>query len=112
MKIFRLKKLMGRTSLIDPNNEMKIHFNGLSSGVYDEQSVHVFIDDEDFGPLGYSISCEQSAWGCGLDDFNVTHFESTGGILRISFSGVMWMQTIEPPLAGNFPIEGVIVTRR
>ncbi|NNL93778.1 MAG: hypothetical protein HKO66_16160 [Saprospiraceae bacterium] len=100
------------TSLKAMQNEVRIHFDGLVERQYNENEVRLFIEDPNFGNNGYAISCENSAFGCGISNFNVTHFEdNANGWFRAKFSGVIWAQTISPPVAGNYPIEGVILSR-
>lgn len=102
----------GKTTISSPSDNVRISFEGAMEGEYQVQDVNIYINDEMFGPDGYYISCESAEQGCGINDFYVSHFEETAdGWLRASFSGVLWMQTIEPALAGNFPIEGVILTK-
>ena len=81
-------------------------------GEYMDNEVNFFIEDEDFGDDGYKMNCENSTIGCGFDNINITHLRDMGdGLSRISFSGTLWMQTIDNPTAGNYPVEGQIITK-
>jgi len=101
-----------KTILKSKDEKVKFIFNGQQEGMYDVKEVNVFINDDKFGEKGYYIKCENSAFGCGINNFNVTHYESGGsGMVRATFSGNMWMQTLSPSVAGNFDIEGVIVIK-
>ena len=109
---FEIVSTSTTTSIKSSTQNLRIHFDGLVQREYEVNEVRIFIDDPDFGANGYAISCENSALGCGIQEFNVTHFESLNdGWLRVSFSGVLWAQTISPPIAGNYPIEGVILSK-
>lgn len=110
--VFEIEEQGGKTILKSMDETVKFIFKGNQEGMYNVEDVNVFIDDSEFGEKGYYIKCENSALGCGINNFNVTHYESTGdGIMRASFSGTMWMQTISPSVAGDFDIEGVIVIK-
>jgi len=101
-----------RTILQSTTGNIKLIFRGQNTGTYDVDEVNIFINDESFEPSGYFIKCEDSNLGCGINNFNVTHFASgNNGMVRATFSGTLWMQTLNPMVAGNFEIEGVIVIR-
>jgi len=99
------------TTLISEEGNIRMKFSGDMERSYNTEEVNVFIDDENFGKDGYFIKCENAAIGCGFTMFNVTHFEDNEGLLRVSFEGKLWMQTIQNPTAGNYMIEGVIVIK-
>lgn len=100
------------TKLSEEEHRLRLNFSGTDVRNYSEEEVRIFIEDQRFGEDGYFIRCENSPLGCGIDDFKVTHFGNNNeGWLRITFGGTLWMQTIEPRLAGNFNIEGVILTK-
>jgi hypothetical protein len=81
-------------------------------GLIPENLVNIVIDDSDFGESGYYVSCENSPLGCGISDFRVTHYSiQQNGQVRAKFSGDIWMQTLNPTLAGTYPIEGVIISK-
>jgi len=46
--------------------------------------------------------------GCGVMSFNV-QASVDGDRWIITFDGTLWMQTITPAVAGNFPVEGQIL---
>lgn len=101
-----------RTILRSKEGEISIAFKGTGAGVFDEKQVNIRIDDESFGEKGYYISCENSVEGCGIEQFEVSRFdEEIDGQLRVTFSGELWMQTLNPMVAGTFHIEGVIITK-
>lgn len=109
---FELESNGEQTILKSTEGNVKFIFKGSQERMYDVDEVNVLIDDEEFGEKGYYVKCENSAFGCGINSFNVTHYEEDGnGIVRASFSGTMWMQTLSPSVAGNFDIEGVIVIK-
>jgi len=109
---FELRIEGERTVLQSPDGNVKFIFKGMEERMYDVNEVNVLIDDIDFGDKGYYIKCENSSYGCGIDNFNVTHYESEGsGMVRVTFSGTLWMQTLTPSVAGNFDVEGVIVIK-
>ncbi len=110
--VFELEVQGDRSILKSQEGNVKFIFKGMEEGMYDVTDVNVLIDDSEFGPKGYYIKCENSTLGCGIDNFNVTHFEEgNNGMIRVTFSGTMWMQTLSPLVAGNFDVEGVIVIK-
>lgn len=99
-----------QTILSSPNGEFKFLFKGLQEGVYPEDQINIVIDDPSFGEFGYEMSCENSTQGCGIKECFVSHYDiDNEGIIRLTFSGTLWMSTIEPRLAGEFPVEGIII---
>ena len=109
---FDVEPGMEMTSLKSSTQSLRLHFDGSIEREYTEKEVRIFIEEPDLGDNGYAISCENSELGCGIESFNVTHFDdSNEGWLRVSFSGVLWAQTINPPVAGNYPISGVILSK-
>lgn len=108
---FEINSESGLTSVRDEEGKFRIKFKGDMAAKYSTDAVNLFINDADFGDVGYSISCENSPLGCGIDYFNVTHFDENGW-LRINLSGRIWAQTIDPPVAGYYPISGVIMTKQ
>jgi hypothetical protein len=100
------------TKLIESDNRFRLNFKGLDIGAYEKEDVRIFLEDFSFGSEGYRITCENSPLGCGIEDFRVSHLDiAGGGWTRITFSGTVWMQTIDPPLSGDFPVEGIIMRR-
>lgn len=100
------------TLLVSHDQTMQLKFKGVLDRMYDDVEVNVFIDDPNFGSKGYYMDCDTSEDGCGFTLFNVTHYESSGGWLRVSLAGErLWMNTINDPVAGYYPIEGVIVIK-
>lgn len=109
---FEINADLEHTVLRSEANKIRIRFDGSMERTYAENEVRIFISDPDFGNNGYAISCENSPVGCGINDFQVTHFEDAGsGWFRASFSGVLWAQTIDPPVAGNYQLEGIILSK-
>ena len=101
-----------RFTLSSMDERVRLIVKGTEEGVYEVENINIVIDDPDFGDAGYYIKCENSPFGCGIEEFNLTHFdEEEGGTVRASFSGTLWMQTINPSVAGNFEIEGVILLK-
>lgn len=112
-KAFEIEEEGDRTILRSSEGNVKFKFKGMEEGMYAVNEVNVFIDDKDFDQNGYYIKCENSADGCGIDQFNVTHYDQgVNGMVRVTFSGTLWMQTFSPLLADDFDIEGVIVIKR
>lgn len=111
-KAFDVELEDGRTILKSQNGNVKFIFKGMEKGSYEVDEVNVLINDAEFGEKGYYIKCENSSNGCGINTFNVTHYESNAsGMVRVAFSGNMWMQTLSPLVAGNWDVEGVIVIK-
>lgn len=102
-----------RTILYSQDGSMKFAFRGMQEGLYEEKDVNISINDSNFGQGGYFISCDNSAVGCGVNQCIVTHYaESEGDWIRLAFEGDLWMQTIDPPIAGNYHVEGVIMAKK
>jgi len=109
---FDLEVIGDRTILSATNDEVKIIFKGTDVGQYPENQINIVINDDEFGDSGYYIQCENSELGCGIKNFNVTHYNTQeNGQVRIEFSGNVWMQTLNPTQAGTYPVEGVIVSK-
>lgn len=110
---FTVKKVDGDlTQVSEQSDKISLIFDGEVSGIYENAEVGIKIDDPDFVQShGYYIECYQS--GCGINEFNVTHYEETSnGWLRLSFSGTLWMlKTGTPNVAGNYDVEGVILCK-
>ena len=110
---FSFEYVAGKTILSSEDDEIRFSFRGSEEGSYEESEVNIFIDDRMFGEDGYYISCENSVIGCGINECIVTHYaENEGDWMRVSFSGTLWMQTINPPVAGNYEIEGLIIAKK
>ncbi len=83
-----------------------------SKGLIAMDKINISIDDEGFGDSGYFISCENAADGCGIEFCEISHLKTEGDEwTRIYFSGTLWMQTKDPPQAGNFDVEGLILSK-
>lgn len=109
---FDIQTVNGRTILSAQEGQIKIIFSGNEVGLIPENQVNIVINDSDFGESGYYVSCENSPLGCGISDFRVTHYSiQQNGQVRAKFSGDIWMQTLNPTLAGTYPIEGVIISK-
>ena len=101
-----------KTTLESIDSNIRFKFEGQMADNYTQDEVNVYLNDPMFGDEGYFISCESSDEGCGFTTWNVTHYEAGNeNWVRVSFAGEVWMQTIEPPQAGYFPVEGVILTK-
>ncbi len=108
---FKLIKEDNRSIFKSDDNRIRLSVKGESIGSYAENQVNIYINDIDFGNDGYAMNCETSPQGCGIDDCYISHFEHmSNGLTRISFSGLLWMNTINNPVAGYYPFEGQIVT--
>jgi len=108
----RTENLGDKTILESQNGEIKFLIDGNTPGVYTEDQLNIKINDNGFGDHGYAVSCENSTQGCGITNIYVSHYEEMpGGWIRITFSGEVWMQTITPAAAGNFPIGGTILSK-
>jgi len=103
----------GELFLNSQDNTIRIKIRGNQVGAYSEDQVNIFIENEAFGNDGYYINCENSSIGCGINDCYISHFEEMeDGLFRMTFSGVLWMQTINNPTAGNYEVEGQILIRQ
>ena len=107
---FKIERDGDRTTLKSEEEHIKFIFKGDDVGMYEVDEVNVFINDSEFGTKGIYVKCENSTEGCGIDNFNVTHFATPekGRTMRVSFSGTMWMQILSPSVAGYFDIESLI----
>ena len=107
---FNVETIGDQTILSSPNGEFKFLFKGLQAGVYPNDQINIAINDPSFGDFGYEMSCENSTQGCGIKECFVSHYDiDDAGIIRLTFAGTLWMSTIEPRLAGEFPVEGIII---
>ena len=106
---FNVENADGVTKMASMDGQFRFKFNGDTAGSYIEQDVNIFINDPQFGPQGFAISCENSSLGCGIEYMNVTHYEEDGW-LRVSMRGEIWAQTLTPPIADYYPIEAVFLT--
>ncbi len=111
-EVFHIETSSDGTSISSPDDSFRLKFRGNMRGIYEDQDVNIFLDDSTFGTDGYRITCEDSRIGCGLNNFEVSHFDtSVEGWVRISFEGEIWMQTIENPKVGHFSVSGVILIK-
>jgi len=109
---FTFESENGETTLSSVNENFSFRFKGEMSGSYENQQINVFMNDENFGKDGYKIDCDRNVIGCGMETFEVTHFDkSMDGWLRVSFAGSIFMQTIKNPEFGYFPVSGVILIK-
>ena len=100
------------TTLHSTDNKIRFRFEGQMADSYMENQVNVYLEDDMFGSGGYLINCDNTELGCGFTTWNVTHYEAgSEKWVRVSFEGDVWMQTINPPQAGYFPVEGVLLTK-
>ena len=107
---FSLMKEGSSTILRSADDRFRLRFQGTEEGPYPTESVNLFINDDSFGSDGFSISCENSPLGCGIEYFNVTHFKDDDWF-RVSLEGEIWAQTLDPPIAGYYPIKAVIMIK-
>ncbi len=103
----------GSETFVNPLSDvLRLSFKGVNRGTYGETEVELYLSDLQFGSEGYRIDCEDDADGCGIFDFKVSHyFDGTENWFRVSFKGEIWAQTLNPPNAGDFDVEGVIMTK-
>jgi len=108
---FELTTSAAQTILTSQDESFKLFVQGDSEGVYAGSDINLFIDDANFDGVGYFIDCQTSTLGCGIENLNITHYDADDeGIFRASFSGTVWiLEKTNETVAGNFPIEGVIV---
>lgn len=105
-------KIDDGTTLQSSDSKIRFKFKGQMVNNYDMKDVNVYLEDPSFGTNGYRIACENTDEGCGFTTWNVTHYEAgSEKWVRVSFAGEVWMQTLDPPQAGYFPVEGVILTK-
>jgi|GEM_PF-2451268 len=93
------------------DGNMVFSIKGDGKGAYDVEDVNIKIYDEGFGDSGFAVSCENSTVGCGITDCYVSHLPSSDGLVRVSFSGNIWMQTLDPLTASTYKVEGIFVGR-
>ncbi len=109
---FQTIQMLDSTILHSADNKIRFTFIGQVADKYVTEQVNVLLDKPMFGNEEYFISCENSTSGCGLTTWNVTHYEAgSEKWVRVLFAGEVWMQTFDPPKAGYFPVEGVILTK-
>ena len=109
---FKTMKQDEGTTLQSSDENIRFKFKGQMADNYAMEDVNVLMDFPTFGNNKYFISCENSDLGCGFTTWNVTHYEAgSEKWVRVSFSGRVWMQIMDPPQAGYFPVEGVILTQ-
>jgi len=110
---FNANREMQKSILSSASNEVKFIVEASAKGSYEEEYINVGINDPSFGEQGYFVSCENAADGCGIDVCEISYFKEDGDEWnRIFFSGEIWMQTIDPPQAGNFEVEGYIISKK
>lgn len=104
---------VGNTTILEADGgEMKLIIQGAEIGQYNVEQLNIRINDDNFGDDGYAVNCENSSEGCGINEAYISHYEEMdSGWIRMTFSGEVWMQTITPAAAGNFPIEGTILCK-
>jgi hypothetical protein len=103
----------GRTVLNAEQDEVRLIVEADSKGVYGNDLVNIRIEDVSFGDQGYFVSCENAMQGCGIEVCEITHYKDDGDEWnRVYFKGKLWMQTISPPQAGNFEVEGYILSKQ
>jgi len=104
---------MGNTTILEAQtDELKFIVHGNQVGSYAVEELNIKINDSNFGNNGYAVNCENSNVGCGIQDAFVSHYEDmSNGWIRITFAGEVWMQTLAPAAAGNFPIKGTILCK-
>lgn len=109
---FEAMKIDGATTLHSSDQSIRFKFKGQVANNYAMEDVNVYLNNTEFENGGYFISCENTDSGCGFTTWNVTHYEAgSEKWVRVSFAGEVWMQTINPPQAGYYPVEGVILTK-
>jgi hypothetical protein len=102
-----------KTVLNAVQNEVRLIIEADAKGLYTNDMVNISIDDMTFGDQGYFVSCENAEQGCGIEVCEITHFKDDGDEWnRVFFKGKIWMQTISPPQAGNFDVEGYILSKQ
>ena len=110
---FELEEEGTRSILKSTDNAVRLSIEDASVGTFETNQVNIYINDDSFGSKGFFIDCENAAGGCGIENCKITHFdEGADGWIRVSFSGSLWMRTIEPVEAGYFEVEGVILLQR
>ncbi len=101
-----------RTVFKSQDNDFRFKIKGVTRGSYNEDEILIYINDTTFGNAGYNIECENSAFGCGVNECVITHFNAGDeNWIRVHFKGDLWMRTISPELAAYYPVEGVILSK-
>ena len=109
---FELEETGERSILKATDNTVRLSIKNAGVGTFEADKINIFINDASFGDKGYYIDCENAAGGCGIEDCKITHYSvDADGWIRVSFSGTLWMRTIEPLEAGYFAVEGVILLK-
>lgn len=97
------------TIQLDDGNSLKLYIDGNERNNYVTEEVNIAINDAQFGNKGYFVSCLNSDQGCGIEYCEISHLRASGDQWdRVYFEGKLWMQTINPPTAGNFDVRGLI----
>ncbi|GLR18368.1 hypothetical protein [Portibacter lacus] len=110
---FNSEMIGDRTALKDEMNRINLILETDSKGSLSSDKINISIKDESFGDAGYSVSCENAPDGCGIEVCEITYYKEDGDEWnRIYFEGTIWMQTIAPAQAGNFNVEGYILSKR
>lgn len=110
LQAFEFSNTQETSTFQSTDEKIKFIFKGTDTGLYNENEINIKIEDMDFGISGYRMSCLNSTIGCGMEQWNVTHYKA--GVekwVRVDFSGELWMQTINPAEAGYFPVSGIIL---
>lgn len=106
--LFAIEQIDNAYRIVSQNGEIEMLLKGNELvGDFNEQQINISIKDEGFGENGYAINCLNSPLGCGITQFEIRELDSEKII--VSMAGTLWMQTINPAVAGNFPIEGQFV---
>ncbi len=110
---FTIDKLQDVTDIKLFDESIIIRFKGFNEGIYNADEVNILIDTDDFDGNGYFISCLNSPVGCGIDKFEVTHYdEVVDGQFRVAFSGTLWiLEKGTPAKAKDVTIKGVILVK-
>jgi len=110
---FELELHDSETIIRSSDDVFRIRFDGVSEGSYLTEGVNLYIDDPGFGDKGIRIYCENSELGCGVEHFEVSHYPmgSVENLFRVTLDGRIWAQTLNPPVAGYYPLEGTIFIR-
>ncbi len=94
-------------------NQFSLRFQGQEAGPYTDEMINLVWNAPTLGENGYSFYCPNSTDGCGFTTFEIFEYgENEDQWIRGAFKATLWMQTINPPVAGYKEVEGIFQLKR